>query len=177
MGERLKGALNHEPPKAATRLISFGRSVHPHALGCGCRPDYPFIKPDRRNKIPSSPENLASEILYSASEAPRYRNCALPLDVPHHVRYRIFRRDADAHAHVIRHDVPFYNLRFLVRRKFVEYLTQMLAQHPKYPLSALLRNEYHMVLTIPSCVGQTLILFHLESPSLGRDRRFPMTVV
>lgn len=115
------------------------------------RPDHPFIKPDRRNKIPSSPENLASEILCSTPKAPRYRNCALPLDVSHHIRYRIFRGNADAHVHVIRHDVPFYNLRFLVRRKFVEYLAQMLAQNPKYPSFALLRNEYHVILTIPSC--------------------------
>ncbi len=59
----------------------------------------------------------------------------------------------------------------------MEYLAQMLAQHSKYPLPTLFRNEYHRVLTIPSCVGKTLILFHLESPPLGRDRRFSMTVV
>mgnify|MGYP001608200710 FL=1 len=56
------------------------------------RLDYSFINPDRRNKIPSSLENLASEILYTASEAPHYRSCTLSLDVPHHVRYRIFWR-------------------------------------------------------------------------------------
>ena len=107
---------------------------------------------DRRNKIPSSPKNLASEILYSAAEAPRYCNCALPLDVSHHVRYRIFRQNADAHVHVIRHNVPFYNFRFLLRRKFIEYLAQMLSQHSKYPLPTLLRNEYHRALTIPSWI-------------------------
>ena len=40
--------------------------------------DYLFIKPNRRNKIPSSPENLASEILYSTPKAP-----------PRNMRYRM----------------------------------------------------------------------------------------
>jgi hypothetical protein len=34
-----------------------------------------------------------------------------------------------------------------------------------------------MVLTIPPRVAQTLVLFHRESPSLGRDFRFTTTVV
>lgn len=46
------------------------------------RPDYPFIKPDRRNKIPSSPENLASEILYSASKRLAIAIALFPLMYP-----------------------------------------------------------------------------------------------
>jgi hypothetical protein len=91
LGERLKGTLNHEPPKAVNAQLHLVVAFILMLLVADIRPDHPFTKPDRRNKIPSSPENLASEILYSTPKAPRYRNCALPLDVSHHIRYRIFR--------------------------------------------------------------------------------------
>lgn len=62
------------------------------------RPDYLFIKPDRRNKIPRAYKNLVSEIIHSFSEAPWYCDCALSLNVTHHVRHLIFQWNADTHV-------------------------------------------------------------------------------
>ena len=65
MGERLKSALNHEPLKAAKHLFHLVIAFIFMLLVADIRPDYSFIKLDRRNKIPSSPENLTSKTLYS----------------------------------------------------------------------------------------------------------------
>ncbi len=48
---------------------------------------------------------------------------------------------------------------------------------PQIPLLTFLQNEYHMISTVQPRVGQTLMIFQLESPSLDRDRRFSMTAV
>ena len=64
----------------------------------------------------------------------------LPLK-PDHVRHRVLRRDRQHHMNVVRHQMPFLDLRFLLRRELVEHLAQMAAQLLIQRLPAALRNE------------------------------------
>ena len=147
LGERLKGA--HNPVSRPRRLyIQFHLVIVLilFLLMPDIRPDHRFVQPYRGNKIPSGPEYLSGEILRSSTIFPGNRDRALALDVSDYVRNRIFRRNANAHVHVIRHDVPFHNLRFLVLRQLMEYLPELLAKHPEYPLLPLFRDEHDVVL-------------------------------
>jgi hypothetical protein len=47
-----------------------------------------------------------------------------------------------------------------VRCQLVEYFPQALTQRTKDTLLEPLRNEYHVILAVPSCVAKTLIFFH-----------------
>ena len=93
------------------------------------------------------------------------------------MRNCVFGRYAQAHMNMIHHQVAFNHLRSFLTGQVAEDLTKMLSQHTKYFLLPSLGDEYCVILTIPSCVAQTLIFFHCESPSLGRDFRFTMTDV
>ena len=57
-----------------------------------------------------------SEVALPAAESSRNRDRTLSLDIPHYVRYRILRRNAQTHVHVISHQMPLYYLRLLVLR-------------------------------------------------------------
>lgn len=136
-----------------------------------------FIQTNRRNKVPSGPEHLASEVPLPASEVAGYRNRTLPFDITNYVRYRMLWRYAQTHMNVIYHQMSFDHLRFPLQRKLPKYLAQMLSQCSEYRFLAPLRNKCNMIFTIPSGMTQTLILFHRESPSLSRERRFTATDV
>ena len=69
-------------------------------------------------------------------------------------------------------------------RQFLENLPQVPPQNPEHLLLAPLWDENNVVLTIPSGMAQTLLLFHRWSPmSFGedsenhRDRRIGQTLV
>ena len=62
------------------------------------------------------PKVFAGEIALSATKRPGYLNGTFPLDVSDHIRHRILRRNTQTHMHVIPHQVPFDDLRFLVPR-------------------------------------------------------------
>jgi hypothetical protein len=52
------------------------------------------------------------------------------------------------------------NFRLPMPSQFMEDLAEMLAKRPKDALLAPLRDEHNMVLTVPSRMTQTLVLFH-----------------
>ena len=56
------------------------------------------------------------------------------------------------------HQVAFKNLHVFALRKLMKYLTEMLPDRTVYRLFAPLRNEHDMVLAIPPCMTQTLVL-------------------
>jgi hypothetical protein len=84
---------------------------------------------------------------------------------------------------VIRHQMPFNHDRLLMLCQLPKMLCQLPKNLPQLPpqrpedlLLSPLRDKHNVVLAVPPRVTQALILFHRESPSLGRDRRFTMTV-
>lgn len=82
-----------------------------------------FAQSNCRDEIPSGPELFSREILLPAREVPCDRDGALALEVPDHVRYREFGRNADAHMDMIRAEMPFHDLRLLVPCKLVKHLS------------------------------------------------------
>jgi hypothetical protein len=58
-----------------------------------------------------------------------------------------------------------------------EYLSEVLTQRAINHFLAPLWNKHDMIFTVPSRVAQTLIFFHFETPSFGRDRSFKATDV
>ncbi len=54
-------------------------------------PNLPLVSTNRRNIIPPSPKILIGKVSCPAHEIPGYRNGALTLDKPYHLRDRILR--------------------------------------------------------------------------------------
>src|SRR3954453_12587087 len=72
--------------------------------------------------------------------------------------------------HMIGHQMALHYLRLLMLRQFLENLPKVRSQRPEHLLCASLRDKDNVVLTVPSCMAQTLILFHRGSPaSFGED--------
>src|SRR5438132_10093671 len=84
------------------------------------------LKPDGRNGIAPGPEMLAREIPFLAAQ-PGNRNGALPFEKPDHRSHRVLGGNGDAHVHMVRHQMPFENLAFLLPRQPMENLSQMSA--------------------------------------------------
>ncbi len=80
-------------------------------------------------------------------------------------------------------ELPFDDLRFLVRGQFVKHLAQMLPQHSEDAFLPPLGYKYHVIFAVPSRMAQALLLFHCESPfswqrsEIHADRRKGQTLV
>ena len=70
---------------------------------------------------------LAGEVVLFALQTCD-RNRTLAFQKPDHGRYGILRRDRNHHVHMIRHQVAFQNLAFLLPCQFVEDRLQLLPQ-------------------------------------------------
>ena len=68
---------------------------------------------DGRNRVSTGPEVLAREVPLAATQS-GYGDRALPLDEPDDRSYRVFRRNRDAHVDMVRPQVSFENLAFLL---------------------------------------------------------------
>src|SRR6202790_220925 len=88
----------------------------------------------------------------------------LALDKPNHLRDRVCRWNRDHHVNVIRHQMAFFNLAFLLQRQLAEDLAEMPSQFPVKRLSAALGNEHNMIFALPLAVAEALILVHRETP-------------
>src|ERR1700730_19464114 len=77
----------------------------------------------------------------------------LALDKPNHLRDRVFRWNRDHHVNVIRHEMAFFNLAFLLQRQLAEDLAEMPSQFPVKRLSAALGNEHNMIFALPLAVA------------------------
>jgi hypothetical protein len=130
------------PPISATG--SFVPSGRLPAPGSGCIPVSP-LRSALPSIIPPSPEVLADEISPLFPVHPGQVYGALSLNVPDHLRHRVFRRDRNHHVHVIRQQVPLFDPAFFLRSKLAEYLTEMLSQLHIQRLSSTLGNEYDVV--------------------------------
>src|SRR6202521_6218245 len=115
---------------------------------------YPrFVSTDGRDEVPSGPEVLAHEIALLLPVHPGQMDRAFTLDVPDHLRDRIFRWNRDHHVNVIRHEMAFFNLAFLLQRQLAEDLAAMPSQFPVKRLSAALGNEHNMIFALPLAVA------------------------
>src|ERR1035437_3545066 len=138
-------------------------------------PDHLFIKSNRGHKVTSGPEILSREILRLPCKPPRYRYRTLPFDIPNDIRHRVFRWNADTDMHVIRHQMAFYNLAFLLHRQLAKYLAKMLSDRTKNHLLPPLRYKYHVIFAVPFRMIKTLVLFHLILLTFDRVRRIRLT--
>ena len=71
-----------------------------------------LIPPDGPNEVASRPEFVAKKIAQLAFHILRNPDRAFPLQIPDHLRHRIFRRDRYQHMHVVGH-MSSFDLAFL----------------------------------------------------------------
>lgn len=86
--------------------------------------------------------------------------CAFSFQVAHNMGNGILWRNADVHMHVISHQVSLYNFTFFSLGKFMKNCSQKLPQTSIYDLLPFFGNEDNMILTTPSCMSQTLVVWH-----------------
>jgi len=160
LGEPLKGVMDalgrskRHPQLQLFVALLFGFLV-PDVLD-----DRRLIQSHRGHKATSGPKVLAREIPLLSHKKPSDHDRALPFQVPNHVRYRVFRRYPQAHVNVIRPQMPFENLGFLVGRQLVKRLSK---HPPDVSIDHFLPpfwNENNMIFAIPSGMTQTSILCH-----------------
>ena len=123
--------------------------------------DHLLIESNRGHKVTSGPKILTCEIPGLPGKSSCYRNRTLPFNIDNRIRYRLFWQNADANMHVIRHQMPFHNLAFLLCRQLAQYPAKMLTDRSKYHLLSSLRDKYHVIFAIPFRMTKTLVLFHL----------------
>src|SRR5215472_3162067 len=109
-------------------------------------------RPTVLTKYPPVPEVLSHEVALPFPVNPGEMDRALTLDEPDHLRHRVLRWDRDQHMHMIGHQVPFLDLRLLLRGQLVEHLAEMPAQLQIQSLPSTFRNEDGVVFAVPPSV-------------------------
>ena len=140
--KRLNGSLARpqplEPP-IRWGLISTVR-VDPisrlPSLAPGCSCESPPRPAQRSRQSTPRPETLPHKIPLSFRVHPGQVNRTFPLDVPHHVRNRMFRRYRNHHVHVVGHQMALFNPALLVLHQPSKHLAQV---PPQLPVQHLLR--------------------------------------
>ena len=99
-------------------------------------------------EVPARPEVLTHEVALSLPVNPGQMDRAFALDEPDHLRYRVLRRNRDHHVHMIRHQVPFFDLRLHLSRELVEHLAEIPAKLQIQRLPSTFRDEYDVVFAV-----------------------------
>src|SRR5690606_36702000 len=89
------------------------------------RANHRLVQSYCRYEVAPRPEHLPSEVPRSTSESTRNGDGALPLQIAHYARDRVLRRNADAHVHVIWHQVSLHNLTTPLLRQLTKHLTKV----------------------------------------------------
>jgi hypothetical protein len=110
--------------------------------------DHRFVSTYGRNEVPSGPEVLPYKIALPLAVDSGQMDCALALDVPHHLGHCLFGRDRDHHVDVVGHQMPFLDSALLLQRQFAKYFSEMLPQFLVERLSAALGNEHDMIFAL-----------------------------
>src|SRR6266550_8194282 len=110
------------------------------------------FKADRGDSVTAGPEMFAREIPLLTAQ-PGNRNCTLPLQKSDHRSYWVLGGNRDAHMHMVRHQVSFDNLTFLLPGQRMENRSQMTARLPEYYFAPSLGHEHDMVLAVPFRMG------------------------
>ena len=84
-----------------------------------------FISTYRRYKIPAGPEMLTHEVTLSFPVYSSQMYRTFPLDISHHLRHRMLRRDRDPHRHVIRPQMTLFYPTLFLTGQLPEHFAQM----------------------------------------------------
>ena len=108
------------------------------------------VHPDRRStRSTRAPKVLPGEIATPVRKLPGDLDRALPLDIPGHLRHRVFRGNRHQHVHVIRQQVSLLHLTLAVPGQLPEHVAPVRPELPIDRLFPILRDEYHVILAMP----------------------------
>src|ERR1700682_2130038 len=110
-------------------------------------------RPTVETKYPLAQKCWPTKLRFFSPVHPGQMDRAFTLDVPDHLRDRIFRRNRDHHVNVIRHEMAFFDSAFLLQRQLTEHLAEMPSQFPVKRLPTALGNEHDMVFALPLAVA------------------------
>src|ERR1700730_14546291 len=89
---------------------------------------------------------LTREIMLLAAQA-GHRDRILPLEEPDHRGHRVFRGNGDAYMHMIRHQVPFDDLAFLLpcqrMEDFSQLPTRLTKEHAQWLTQNRVSSNHH----------------------------------
>ncbi len=117
-----------------------------------------LVQPDGGDVVALGPEVPVAELVLEVRVLVEHHERALALQVPHEARDADLGRDADRHAHVVRHQVPLDYLDALVPAEVAENLPEGFPVLAIDHLSPILRSEHDVVLAHPLRVGQAVRL-------------------
>src|SRR4029450_7953105 len=116
-------------------------------------PDHRPLSTAGRDEVSPGPELLPHEVALPLSIDPCKVDSALALDVPDHLRHRIFGRDRYHHVNMVGHQMPLFDPALLLYCQSAEHFPEMLPQFPVQRLPAALGNEDHMIFALPFAVA------------------------
>src|SRR6516165_4600525 len=90
------------------------------------------FEPDRRNRVSTSPQMLAREVLLAAAQS-SHGNRTLPLQEPNDRSHRVLRRNRNAHGYMVRPQMPLDDLTFLLPGQSMENLPQVHCDSSEVP--------------------------------------------
>jgi len=131
-----------------------------HLVGLDVVPNALFVSTDGRDEEATSPKALAAEVPLPLPIRPRDMNRALPLDEADDLRHRVLGRNRNQHVRVVGRHVSRLNFTLLLKRQPAEHVPQFSPDLTVDHLSAILRNEHHVVLALPLGVVQRLGFLH-----------------
>ena len=91
---------------------------------------------------------LPREIPFPAPQS-GYRDRTLPFQKSNDGSHRVFGRNGDTHMYMVRHQMSFQNLAFLLSRQCMENRSQLPSRLSEDRLPSALGHEYHMILAVP----------------------------
>jgi len=92
---------------------------------------------------------LPHEVFLAIPIHPRHVDRTLGFDETDHLTDRVLGRNRDQHVHMVRHQMPFFNLALLLLGQTPEYLAQVRPETPVQRLAAALGYENDMLLALP----------------------------
>ncbi len=90
-----------------------------------------------------------SELVLQIGVFVEHHKGAFPLQVSHEARNAVFGRYREQHMHMVRHQMPLYDLDAFVATQLPQYLAQRLSIFVVDELSPIFRGEHDVVLAHP----------------------------
>ena len=114
--------------------------------------NYALIAAHGGYEVPSRPEVLAHEIPLPLAVHPRQMNSTLAFDISNYLRYRVLGGNRNHHIHMIRSQMPFFNLTLLPLGQPSENFPKIPSQFLVKSFPAAFRDEHHMGVALPLCM-------------------------
>ena len=131
-----------------------------------------FVPAHCADTVTSRPKTTAKQGASRSQHITVDTNCALAFQVPNRVGYAVLRWNAEQHMNVVWHSLAFQKLKPTMLAQFPEYLPYPAANLAVKNLSAILRDNDHVILALPFHMCLTLPILHWRSsqPSWGLPR-------